>query len=585
MNEKEIMNELYKITNNEKLLKKESYLKFANKNNNNIKIDKIKLKAELKQINENKNGCITRLNEINSRIKALEYKYELNQGILDNERQEKLHKFFDNQKILNNNKNNNELNLKIKNLKNENKKLLTNMYNDTENQLMKKINEFKLNKEKETQNKIILLKKMREDERKEILKRKNKASEETKKLNEFMNKKPEIKKYLYQKINNSFNDKENIRLLKEKNKRKFQMKPIEYNINNMMRNYKKYKNKINLELEEKTHKLKHSWSERIRLIPSHKTQLRNILDIEEQNIKLEKEHEIEKRKELKQNQINYSKNIESKQIFYMKQFNEKQKNESAYNDFYLRQKINLNRPFILNNINNYSDLIREKLFLSNINNSQDNISQTPDNNEDTNKNNNITSQILDIPEKTNKTNFTKLPNLNQNKQNKILNLKQFAIKKNLPLNKNSRIINNLKVRKNKEDLNKAKTSKTIEIEDINYKGTKEINELIEKNGLDKNIFEIANCKLESLNEKKKQKSLLLKYEGGLIKNPGLGEEICDILIDSMTAKLSLINEIRKIRKNNKNHPELIDKSIGPGNSLNDDNINNNKENGNVNFNK
>ena len=53
----------------------------------------------------------------------------------------------------------------------------------------------------------------------------------------------------------------------------------------------------------------------------------------------------------------------------------------------------------------------------------------------------------------------------------------------------------------------------------------------------------------------------------------------------MTAKLSLINEIRKIRKNNKNHPELIDKSIGPGNSFNDDNINNNKENGNVNFNK
>ena len=174
--------------------------------------------------------------------------------------------------------------------------------------------------------------------------------------------------------------------------------------------------------------------------------------------------------------------------------------------------------------------------------------------------------------KVNKSNYTKLPNLNQNK---ILNLKKYSIIKN---NKN---IKNVKIGRNIDKIKKSKTSKTLEVDNINYKGTKEIRELIEKNGFDKNTFEMANCKLESLNERKKQKSLLLKHEGGFIKNPGLGEEVCDILIDSMTAKLSLINEIDKIQNKTKDKPQMVDIGIGPSTSVGIVNpLNNNKKNDN-----
>ena len=100
------------------------------------------------------------------------------------------------------------------------------MHKDIENKLNQKFDEIEKNKKLETQNKLILLKKIREDERKEILKRKNKSNEEANRLKIFINKKPEIKKYLYQKISSSFNEKENKILIKENNKRKFIMKPM-----------------------------------------------------------------------------------------------------------------------------------------------------------------------------------------------------------------------------------------------------------------------------------------------------------------------------------------------------------------------
>ena len=548
-NETEIMNELSKIMNNEKLLKNQSYLKLINSNPNNINVDKRKLESEIKALNENKNYYMTRLDEIKTRIKSLEYKYELEQGIYENERQEKLQKFFEKQnKIFN--QNNDESNLKIKQLQIENKKLLTNMQNDVENKIKKKIDEFEKNKEKEAQNKIILMNKMREDERKEILKRKNKANEETKKLSEYMNKKPGIKKYLYQKINNSFNDKLNKRLLKENNKRKLFMKPMENDIQNMIKNYQEFKKKKSLELEEKTQKLKKSWSERNLLIPTYKTQLRQMIDIEQQNLRYEKVHEKEKKKEMKNIQMKYSKKIENQHNFNMKQY--------SNNEEYIIRAKNIPKPhYFVNKINNYCDIIREKIFLRNNNKSQDNIHPLLSNNNDKDNKDN---KDLNISEKKTKSNNIKLPSLDQNK---IKNMKKYTIGKNIILNQNIKTTSNAKVGRNIQNINKAKKNQTLEVENINYKGTKEIQKLIEKNGLNKSTFEMANCKLESLNERKKQKSLLLKHEGGFIKNPGLGEEVCDILIDSMTAKLSLINEIENIQKN-KNKPILVDVGTGPG---------------------
>ena len=50
INEKEIIKELSKIANNEKLLKSQSYLKLINNNPNNINLDKKKIKYGIKTI-------------------------------------------------------------------------------------------------------------------------------------------------------------------------------------------------------------------------------------------------------------------------------------------------------------------------------------------------------------------------------------------------------------------------------------------------------------------------------------------------------------------------------------------------------
>jgi hypothetical protein len=284
--------------------------------------------------------------------------------------------------------------------------------------------------------------------------------------------------------------------------------------------------------------LKNSWSERYLLIPTYKSKIQNMLDAEEQNIKQEKENEKEKKKELKNNQIKYSKKIEEKQMFMMKIFNEKQKNKSLDEDLILRKNNNSKHP-LMNNINNYCDSIREKLFIKN--KSQDNIKQMTNNMKKIIKPSNIIKS-----EQENKSKDIKLPNLNDK-----INLKKYSIQKitNINKDKKNKAINTQKVGRN-NNINKVKIDKTFQVEDVDYKGTNEINKLIERNGFNERTLELANCKLESIMQKQKEKSLLLKCEGGFEKNPGLGEEICDLLIDSMTAKLSLIKEIEKFNKVN-----------------------------------
>ena len=70
---------------------------------------------------------------------------------------------------------------------------------------------------------------------------------------------------------------------------------------------------------------------------------------------------------------------------------------------------------------------------------------------------------------------------------------------------------------------------------------------------------MINSKLENLNQKKEQKELLLKYQGGIASNPDLDKEISDILIDTIESKMNLIEGINNLEKNkNKN---LIENDI------------------------
>ena len=88
----------------------------------------------------------------------------------------------------------------------------------------------------------------------------------------------------------------------------------------------------------------------------------------------------------------------------------------------------------------------------------------------------------------------------------------------------------------------------------------DIKKLIKENGFNENVLKMAKSKLETLEEKKNQKSLLLKLNGGVANKPELGEEICDLIIDSIQARLSIIKEFENVNENN-NENDVNDEEL------------------------
>ena len=513
-NEFELTKDLSKLIQNEKMIKDESYLQLVNGNPKNIGIEKKKLQIELKKIYEDKNIYLSRLNEIKYRINSIEDKYTKEIGIFNNNCKEKLNTFLLNQTNI---KRNNKINARLKMLQKQNNRLLLNMNTDAENKIKEKQNQLDLEQKQQIDNNLKLLDKKRHEIKEEIMKRKNKINKEKKKMEEYLNNKLENKEYLYQKINSNFNQKiEKIIALENKKRRKL-MNSIELsNINDFMKNYGIFKVKKNLELEEKTKILKKAWSERELLIPKYKNEFSVLVDEEEKNKKMEKKMTINKINAMKNKQINYSKQFEDSLIMTNKQYNFINNNNSDNNIKGYKKKDNQKQNIKFNNIRGYCNSIRNKILIKKSTEAKSLLKINP-NHIDLTKEHNSFNQL--------NTPNLKLPNINQNNKAQISN------------------INN--------EIKFTKLSKNPEV--FKLKNKKEIQNIIEKNGINEITFEMINSKLKNMKEKKEEKALLLKHQGGIASNPDLGEKVCDILIDSMNAKLLLMDEIKKrVKKRNKN---------------------------------
>jgi len=533
-NELELTKDLSKLIQNEKMIKDKSYLQFLNENPKNANLEKKKLQLELKKIYENKNMYMSRLNEIKYRINSIEDKYNKDTGIYSTKCKEKLTTFLHNQINI---KKNDKVNARLKMLQEQNNKLLLNMNTDVENRIKQKEEKLNLEEKQKNENYLKLLEKMRSEEKNEILKRKNKINEEKEKVEEYINKRLEVKEYLYQKKNSEFNKKMKKIISEENQKRKNNMQSMELsNMNEFIKNYEIIKVKKHLELEKKSKFLKKSWSERGMMISKYKNELSNLIDEEEKNRKLERQMILDKKMSMKNKQIDYSKKFENNLIMDYKQNNiykddtmKKIKNKYNKKDEY---KPNLK----LKSLNNYCNSIRKKILTKKSTESK-NILNIKPNHIDLTKNPNSFNII--------KTPNLKLPNLSTNNQNQISN-KDIKFTK---LEKNPKVY---KLKKNDE-----------------------IQNLIDKNGINAITLEMVNSKLENLKEKKEQKDLLLKYQGGIASNPDLGEEVCDMLIDSMNAKMSLMDEMKRlVKKGNKKN--LVDRGTGI-NDYRNDNENEEKE--------
>ena len=298
--------------------------------------------------------------------------------------------------------------------------------------------------------------------------------------------------YLYKKMTNSFDEKEQ-NYIKEKLKSKI------YDIKKLSKldiKYNSLKKKIiKLEKLDNLHKL---WKERSELLPKYVSPLfKNIISSEENEKKNEKD-KIEKRKLLYTLKQNYGKekvNFPPISLILRKEWNKK------------NNKFNLGKSRGFNSIIK-NDLNSIKLIQ---------LQRTRNNSSKKEKNTSI------INEKIIKRN--KLNNLIINNDTKIKNSYSFIIDNN-KLN-----LNNINLSRNEsQEINSIKKIKSIK-----YK------KILNQNDIDKDINNIK-YQIERIETKYKRGKELLKLKGGYINNENFGDEVNELLINSIKGKLVLIEK-------------------------------------------
>ena len=511
--EEQIIKDLSRINSNEKLLKSKSFINMFNNNIKNISEDKKKIEEKIKNLKYNRNICMDKLGELQMRINTLQYKQEKELGILQYNKKMKLNKFIED---YNNKKSRSLIEKKIKKLREESDKIQVVMQKDLEKKIEKKIKDINIKKKEEEQKRIEILKKMHDEEREEIIKRKQKNNEELLKIKEYVNKKPNDKVYLYQKKLDKYISDENNLVKLENIKRKAIMKHIDLKeFSEMQKNYEEIHAKKILESNEKMENIKKSWSERHKLIPLYISPISKLIIEEDNKNKQEQQNKIMKIKDLKTLQINYSKNKVPKPALKIIEKSSFMRNEKGSGNI---NNSNIIKPYFKKS-NSYSSLLRKK--------------------------------ILDRYRERQE----------QNRSDESLSKNEELLsKKNKNKKYNNKVIDYLKERRKIKELKKERLKSLGRFSSYEYSGTKEISHLIKSNGINDDILKVVKTKLDSIDSKKKQKDILLKYSGGTAKNPELSDEICDLMIDSIQAKLNLIKKMDKdldnsLEENNKSVKE------------------------------
>ena len=527
-NEEQIIKDIHKINNNINLLKNETSMNNVN-NIHDLNKEKKKIEDKIKALEKEKSLFIEKLEEIKNRRNSMNYQQEKELGIIEKNKKLKLKKFIDD---LNNKEKNEIIEEKIKKIQEDSKKLQLKMKSDLEEVINKK--NFKMDQlEKEKEDKIKkYLNDMKEEEKKYIKTRNQKAKEQLLKLKELQlenNKEQKNKKtmHLYKKIEDTFLKNEEDKVKIENKSRKEKMKHIDLNeFNELAKNFDEMKSKQLYESKLKIKKQREIWSQRFKLIPEYVNPLNKVIE-EEKNIMKKKEQEkileMQKLKDL-QKQYKVPKPIiiaKEKTIDIVDQRKQKSKK-------------------ILIKSSSYSDVIRQKMMVK-FNTTKNKKEKGEEADTNINKAKDIINfklPLICLKEKYRKVNksFEKDKNNNQNHELSTDYLNQ------------RRLINE-KNRERKRNLG--------ELSNLDYSKTNDIRKLIKENGLDENMLKMAKSKLEILDEKKKQKALLLKPNGGIANKPDLGEEICDLMIDSIQAKLSILQEIENLDGND-NIPILND---------------------------
>ena len=501
--EKELQKKIKKIQENEKLFKSKSYLKYFNKNPINLKKDLDIIKSKVNDLSKNKNFMMSRADYINNEIYNLQNKKDIESGDFKN-------------KILQN------MNKLKQNLESMKEKHQGNKSSDNMNDYkFVKLVDYKEKEKIKEEQKLLALKHMRDIEREEVKKRKEKNQEELMKIMKYRNLKPKKGYYLYEKLYNNYLDREDNLVKKENAKRRAYMRHIDsQEFIEMERSYIERKIQLEESIKERNHSLKQEWTERQKLIPSYINPFLKQLNEEQEKTEQEKELKLQKLIENKNNMKNFS-----NKLLKHKKWKEKIDNNMLSNKASKNKVFNQNLSFK----NQYGDKIRIRMMKK--------IEKSKEKNKEKEKEENINSKDINnnnvISSKLTKEKST-ITNTHENYQNKVE-----KIEKNL-FNKRIEIPDYLaeKRKKLKPKLNNIYAN--------------DIKKYLQKSGVTENSLLLTKYKLDYLKQKKKQKDFLLKYNGGVANNPEIGEELFNISLNIIKGKLAIIEEIeKKCDENNK----------------------------------
>ena len=498
--EKQIIKEIQKRNNNINLLKMEININNAN----NIQGEKKKNEEKIKLLEKENDLCFEKLEEIKNRRNALQFKHEKELGIFEKNKKLRLKQFLVD---LNNKEKNELIEEKFKKFQEDSKKIQLKMQEEMKEVIERKHYEIEKKKIENEEKTKKFINDKREKEKEDIKNRNQKAREQILKLKVLINNKPISTSLIYKENEDKYLKNEKKLVNNENERRKEYMKRIELNeLNEFAKNFDEKKSKKLIESNLKIEKEKEKWSQRYKLIPQYTNPLTKIISDDEKKIKEKVEKMNLEKKKYKELQKHYK--VPRPLII----FKEKKENNN-----------NKKHKKLLIKSGSYSDILRQKMKIKFYTNK--NIKEKEEEN-----NKKMNKKIINF----------KLPLICIKEKARTINKSFEKVKNN---QKNELITEYLRQKRLINEKIREKKRNSGELPKYDLALTNDIKKLIKDNGMDQDVLNLAKSKLENLQEKKKEKSLLLKVNGGIDKNPEIADEICDLMLDSIQAGLSIIEGV------------------------------------------
>jgi len=490
LEEKNIKKNIAKINMNTKLLEDGLSLK------NNIVDENIR-KSQLKNMNNLKENFITKLIKVNQKIELI-----LNEEKLSQKAKNKLD--FENLDEAQE-----EYNLHLKKLKEEQNKNKAKFDTDLKiayEKHQKFCDQLELEKSGKLEK---LIKERKESERQVILKRKKEADEILEKskkyLNEKFNKKDNEYKYYQLKENFENNEK---KLIDKVNMQKKDPLVTQEEIKELSKKINEQKKILIEDAEEKKKQLIKLWSYRSQTLPTYKHPLTVKLE-EELALKMQKYDDDKKKKEcndLEKRNYQPPKVTQSLKLKNQRETRKDKVDRESVMQTELNNKKRLDRL-------KFTPIVSPK----NLKIIQEELNQE--------LNNQVEFDIKSLLQKKKKKILKPIRILHPKPEKPIDYLTQMIIEKE----------------KNKNKSMQEYTEDSVDLKPSIEKKIISRNEKREENIID--ALKMVKAQTESIDNKVQQKKQILKLNGGYLNNPKLGDEVGDLLIESIQTKLNIMNKL------------------------------------------